>query len=333
MRIGRLRKIRKEQGNAIPPSTTILEDPVTIRYSPLVRDALDHGYPVLGLQTSHITHSMPRPLNLETAKAIHEQILAVDVVPASIAVIDGDAVIGLTDEELERIANEPNPVQVSISDLPIVETRKLTGGTNLATAVHLAHRAGIQVCATTGLGGVHRASKIGNLIQESSDLTALAAHPLVLVTSGVRPMLDVPATLERLETLGISVLGYRTSQFPGMYLADTGYGVDYRVETAAEIAEIARARDDLGLSQSLVIANPTPPDLELLDFQERVSEAIDIVEHLPQGNPEDTQVLLAVFEDTTHGQAHRLNIELYQRNVALAAQIAKELATTPHYTD
>ncbi|WP_341729452.1 pseudouridine-5'-phosphate glycosidase [Brooklawnia sp.] len=306
---------------------------MTIRYSPLVRDALDHGYPVLALETANITHSMPRPLNLETMRAVQEEILASDVIPAAIAAIDGDAVIGLTDEELERVAYEPGAIRVSISDLPIVETRKLTGGTNLAAAVHLAHRAGIKVCATTGLGGVHRASKRGNLIQESSDLMALSTHPLVLVTSGVRPMLDVPATLERLETMGIPVLGYHTSQFPGMYLADTGYEVDYRVENASEIADIARARDELGLGQSLVIANPTPADLEMDNFQARVSEAIEIAAHLPERDSDDTQILLATFEEATHGQAHRLNTELYRRNVALAAQIAKELATTPHYTD
>ena len=306
---------------------------MTIRYSPLVRDALDHGYPVLALETANVTHSMPRPLNLETAKAVQEQILAADVVPAAIAAIDGDAVIGLTESELERIANEPDPVRVAISDLPIVETRKLTGGTNLGAVIHLAHRAGIKVCATTGLGGVHRASRRGSLIQESSDLMALSTHPLVLVTSGVRPMLNVAATLERLETMGIPVLGYRTLQFPSMYLAETGYEVDHRVESASEIADIARARDELNLSQSLVIANPTPPDLEVSDYQARVSEAIEIASHLPEGGAEDTQVLLASFEEATHGQARKLTTELYRRNVALGAQIAKELAITPHYTD
>ncbi|WIY83153.1 pseudouridine-5'-phosphate glycosidase [Propionimicrobium sp. PCR01-08-3] len=307
---------------------------MTIRYSPLVRDALDHGYPVLALETANITHSMPRPLNLEMAQAVQQQILASDVVPAAIAVIDGDLVIGLTDDELARIANEPGTVRVSISDLPVVETRKLTGGTALAAAVHLAHRAGIKVCATTGLGGVHRASKSGNLIQESSDLMALSTHPLVLVTSGVRPMLDVAATLERLETMGIPVLGYRTSHFPSMYQADTGYEVDHQVTDPSEVADIARARDELGLGQSLLVANPTPPELQVDDYQSRVSEAAEIASNLPapQG-PEDTQVLLASFEEATKGRARELNTELYRRNVALGAQIAKELATTPHYTD
>lgn len=306
---------------------------MTIRYSPLVRDALDHGHPVVALETGIITHALPRPLNLEIALAVQEQLTAAGVVPASIGVIDGQAVIGLSEAELERLATDDSAARVSIRDLPIAQTKGLTGGVALAGAVHLANRAGIKVCATTGLGGVHRGHLQGTAQQESSDLTALAVHPLVLITAGVRPMLDVAATLERLETLSIPVLGYRTSLFPGFYVASSGFHVDHRVEDAAEIASIARARDALGLTQALLIANPIQPEQQVTHYDERLAEAAEIAAQHADGGADDTQVLLESLEEATGGEAWRVNAEIYRRNVALAAQVAKELATTPHYTD
>lgn len=306
---------------------------MTIRYSPLVRDALDHGHPVVALETGIITHALPRPLNLETALAVQEQLTAAGVVSASIGVVDGQSVIGLTDAELERLANDESAARISIRDLPIAQTKGLTGGVALAGAVHLANRAGIKVCATTGLGGVHRPHQLGTALQESSDLTALAAHPLVLVVAGVRPMLDVAATLERLETLSVPVLGYRTSRFPGFYVADSGHHVDHSVENATEIAKIARARDVLGLTQALVIANPIQPEQQVAHYEQRLAEAVEIAAQHPDGGADDTQVLLESLEEATGGEAWRVNAEIYRRNVALAAQVAKQLATTPHYTD
>lgn len=306
---------------------------MTIRYSPLVKDALDHGYPVVALETGIITHALPRPLNLETALAVQEQLTAAGVVPASMGVIDGDAVIGLSDAELERLANDESAQRVTIRDLPIVQTKGLTGGVALAAAVHLAHRAGIKVCATTGLGGVHRAHQLGTALQESSDLTALALHPLVLVAAGVRPMLDVAGTLERLETMGVPVLGYRTGHFPGFYVANSGYEVDHRVEDAEEIAQIARARDELGLTQALLIANPIQPEQEVAHYEERLAEAAKIAARYTGDEDDDTLVLLLSLEEATGGEAWRVNTEIYRRNVALAAQVARQLATTPHYTD
>ena len=306
---------------------------MTIRYSPLVKDALDHGFPVVALETGIITHALPHPMNLETALAVEEQLKAAKVVPATIGVIDGDAVIGLTPEELTRLAEDPDAVRVSIRDLPIVETKGSTGGVTLAAAVHLAHRADIKVCATTGLGGVHRAHTMGTALQESSDLTALVIHPLVLITAGVRPMLDVPATLERLETLSVPVLGYRSDEFAGFYIASTGFAVDHRVENAAEIAAIARARDELGLTQTLLISNPIRRDHELPDYDERLAEAAEIASRYMADGENDTQILLASLEEATGGIAWQVNREIYRQNVALAAEVAKELASTPRYTD
>ena len=309
---------------------------VTIRYSPLVKDALDHGFPVVALETGIITHALPHPMNLETALAVEEQLKAANVVPATIGVIDGDAVIGLTPEELTRLAKDPDAVRVSIRDLPIIETRGSTGGVTLAAAVHLAHRADIKVCATTGLGGVHRAHTVGTALQESSDLTALAIHPLVLITAGVRPMLDVPATLERLETLSVPVLGYRSDEFAGFYIASSGFAVDHRVDNAAEIAAIARARDELGLTQTLLISNPIRRDREVPDYDERLAQAVEIAtRYMADGErgEDDTQIRLASLEEATGGSAWQANREIYRQNVALAAEVAKELASTPRYTD
>lgn len=306
---------------------------MTIRYSPLVRDALDYGHPVVALETGIITHALPHPLNLETALAVQEQISAAGVVPATIGVIDGDAVIGLSDEEIKRLADEDFPTRVSIRDLPIVSTKGLTGGVALAAAVHLAHRSGIKVAATTGLGGVHRMHTTGVALQESADLTALATHPITLITAGVRPMLDVAATLERLETFGVPVLGYRSNEFAGFYISSSGYPVDHRVEDATEIAEIARTRDELGLLQSLLISNPIQPELEVHDYESRLQEAAQLASQHSETGVDDTQMLLVSLEEATGGEAWRVNTEIYRRNVALAAQVAKQLATVRRYTD
>ncbi len=306
---------------------------MTIRFSPLVKDALDHGYPIVALETGIITHALPRPLNLETALAVQGQLTAAGIVPASIGVVDGDAVIGLSDAELEMLANDTSASRVSIRDLPIAEAKRLNGGVALAGAVHLAHRAGIKVVATTGLGGVHRIHQAGTALQESSDLTALASHPIVLVASGVRPMLDVAATLERLETLSVPVLGYRTGEFPGFYVASSGLPVDHRVEDSSEIAAIAAARDELGLTQALLIANPIQSELQLSDYDRRVAEASSIAARFGVDGEDDTQVLLMSLEEAAGAEAWRVNTEIYRRNVALAAQIARQLATTPRYTD
>lgn len=306
---------------------------MTIRYSPLVRDALDHGHPVVGLETGIITHALPRPLNLEIALAVQDQLTAAGVVPATMGFIDGQAVIGLTDEELERLANDESAARVTIRDLPIAMTRGLTGGVALAAALHMAHRAGIKVCASTGLGGVHRAHNLGNPLQESSDLTALAQHPVVLVSAGVRPMLDVGATMERLETLGVPVLGYRSSLFAGFYVPSSGFAVDHRVEHPQEIADIAKARDDLGLTQAILVSNPVQPEVAVHDYEARLAEAIKIAATTSDGGDDDTQVLLVSLEQATGGEAWKVNTEIYRRNVALAAPIAKALSTTPHYTD
>lgn len=306
---------------------------MTIRYSPLVRDALDHGYPVVALETGIITHALPRPLNLEVALSVQEQLTDAGVVPATMGFIEGQAVIGLTDEELERLANDTSAARLTIRDLPIAQTRGLTGGVALAGALHLADRARIKVCASTGLGGVHQAHNIGTPLQESSDLTALAAHPVVMVASGVRPMLDVGATIERLETMGVPVLGYRSSQFAGFYVPSSGYAVDHRVDDPEEIADIARARDDLGLTQAILVSNPVEQDKSVHDYDRHLAEAARIASQYTEGGEDDTQVLLVSLEEATGGEAWKVNQQIYHNNVALAAEIAKALATTPHYTD
>lgn len=304
---------------------------MTTRISPLVLDALDHGDPVVGLETGIITHALPRPMNLETALAAEKQLTDAGVVPASIGMIDGDAVVGLSVAELERLATN-DVARIAIRDLPIAEVKGLDGGVSLAATIHLAHRTGIRVVATTGLGGVHRAHN-GAALEESSDLTALASHPVVLVSSGVRPMLDLNATLERLETMSVPVIGYRTNVFPGYYIADSGFKIDHQVQDAAEIAQIAKARDVLGLNQALLIGNPIDTGKQLSHYDEFLSQATDIASQYADGGEDDTQILLISFEEATDGENWQVKRRMYARNVALAAEIAKAMSTTPRYTD
>ena len=306
---------------------------MSIRFSPLVRDALDHGEPVVGLETGMITHALPRPLNLPIALGIERELHDAQCVPATIGMIKGEAVIGLTAEELEHLAGAEDMHRITVRDLPFAKAKGLTGGVSLAAAVHLAHQVGIKVCATTGLGGVHQTHSVDTILQESSDLTALADHPIVLVTSGVRPMLDVPGTLQRLETLAVPVLGYRSDAFAGFYVTDSGYKTDHRVDSAREIADVAKARDELGLGQALLISNPIPESMQIEDFAEHMSKALVIAAETMPAGADETQVLLATLESVTGGEAWRVNTELYRRNADLAAQIAKLLATTPYYTD
>src|SRR6185312_11221462 len=202
------------------------------------------------------------PDNLRIAREIEDDVRAGGAVPATIAVVEGVARIGLDDDALTRIAGDPAVVMVSVRDIAAVAARMGVGATTVASTAHLAARAGIGVFATGGLGGVHRGAS--ESWDESADLTTLSRTPVLVVCAGVKSILDVPATLERLETLNVGVLGYRTDRFPGFYLRDAGYGLDWRVDSPAEVAAVLRARADLGTDRyGLVLANPIAAEDEL----------------------------------------------------------------------
>ena len=216
---------------------------------------------MVALESTIISHGLPRPGNYAAARKFEELLEDQGVTPATIAVIDGVPKVGLSPQDLERIAADDSVVKVSSRDIAIAIARKVTGGTTVAATSVLAARAGLRVFATGGLGGVHRGA--AESFDESADLTVLSRTPITVVSAGVKSILDIPATLERLETLSVAVVGYRTSRFPAFWLSDSGYDLDWRVDSPAEIADIMAARDAFGEPSALLIANPLPAALQL----------------------------------------------------------------------
>ena len=216
---------------------------------------------MVALESTIISHGLPRPDNHAAARKFEEILEHQGVTPATIAVIDGVPKVGLSPQDLERIAADDSVVKVSSRDIAIAMARKVTGGTTVAATSVLAARAGLRVFATGGLGGVHRGA--AETFDESADLTVLSRTPITVVSAGVKSILDIPATLERLETLSVAVVGYRTSRFPAFWLSDSGYDLDWRVDSPEEIADIMAARDAFGEPSALLVANPLPTALQL----------------------------------------------------------------------
>src|SRR5579863_7151714 len=228
-----------------------------VEVSPMVSEALAAGAPVVALESTIISHGLPRPGNLAAAREFEAILAGQGVTPATIALIDGIPKVGLSAQDLERIATDESAVKVSSRDIGIAIARKVTGGTTVAATSVLAARAGIRVFATGGLGGVHRGA--AESFDESADLTVLSRTPITVVSAGVKSILDIPATLERLETLSVAVVGYRTSRFPAFWLSDSGCDLDWRADTPEEIADIMAARAAFGEQAALLVANPLAP--------------------------------------------------------------------------
>ena len=232
-----------------------------VEVSPAVSAALTAGTPVVALESTIISHGLPRPGNLEAAREFEAILAGQGVTAATIALVDGVPKVGLAPDELERIAVDESVVKISGRDIAIAVARKVTGGTTVAATSVLAARAGIRVFATGGLGGVHRGAS--ETFDESADLTVLSRTPITVVSAGVKSILDIPATLERLETLGVAVVGYRTSRFPAFWLSDSGCDLDWRADSPEEIADIMAAREAFGERAALLVANPLPPGRQL----------------------------------------------------------------------
>ena len=290
--------------------------------SPAVRAALRAGRPVVALESTIISHGLPRPDNLAAARSFEALLTAAGVTPATIAVIDGVPKAGLSPADLERIALDGNVVKVSTRDLPLAMVTGRTAGTTVAATSVLAARAGIRVFATGGLGGVHRG--FAESLDESADLTVLSRTPVTVVSAGVKSILDIPATLERLETLGVAVVGYQTDRFPAFYLTDSGQPVDWRLDSPEQIAAVMAARDQLGEASALLVANPLPLDKQLdpaihdqvLDGALRAAEAAGV------RGKEVTPFLLAYMQRATEGASVAVNLDVARGNISLAAQIA-----------
>jgi pseudouridine-5'-phosphate glycosidase len=287
-----------------------------------VAEAIAAGRAVVALESTIIAHGLPRPDNLRVAGEIEAAVREAGAVPATIAVLGGEVRIGLRDAELETIGSSDDVAKCSVRDLPVVSARGGDGATTVAATAHLAARAGIGVFATGGIGGVHRDA--GSSFDESADLVELSRTPICVVCAGVKSILDAGATLERLETLGVTVLGYRTDRLAGFYLTDSGFDVPWRVDSAAEIAAIMRARADVGAPGGVLVTNPLPAD-EQLDpaLHDRVlAEALTAAAEQGVHGKAVTPFLLDRLRAATAGDSLRANIALVLRNAALAGEIA-----------
>jgi pseudouridine-5'-phosphate glycosidase len=295
-----------------------------IKYSAAVTRALKDKSPVVALESTIITHGLPRPKNLEVALEVEQIVTEAGATPATIAVIDGQIHIGLEPDQLTQIANDENILKASIRDLAIISTQKKSAATTVAATSHIANMAGISLFATGGLGGVHR--EAWQSWDESADLLALANTPILIVCSGAKSILDVSATLERLETLSVPILGYKTNKFPGFYLTDSGFDLEHRADTPQDIAQIWRARSDVATNNSaLIVANPVGNQMDKALHDQILFDGLAKAKTAGIIGKAVTPFLLEYFHSNSKGESLRVNVEIIKANAALAAQIAVAL--------
>lgn len=295
-----------------------------IKYSAAVARALKDKSPVVALESTIITHGLPRPKNLEVALEVEQIVTETGATPATIAIIDGQIHIGLESDQLTQIANDENILKASIRDLAIISTQKKSAATTVAATSHIANLAGISLFATGGLGGVHR--EAWQSWDESADLLALANTPILIVCSGAKSILDVSATLERLETLSVPILGYKTNKFPGFYLTDSGFDLEHRADTPQDIAQIWRARSDVATNNSaLIVANPVGNQMDKALHDQILFDGLAKAKTAGISGKAVTPFLLEYFHSNSKGESLRVNVEIIKANAALAAQIAVAL--------
>ncbi len=287
-----------------------------------VQEALNAGMPVVALESTIISHGLPRPQNLEAAKEFEEILRSAGVTPATIAILDGVPQIGLDAHGVERIANE-DLAKASVRDIPILSARKESGATTVAATAHLASLAGIRVFATGGLGGVHRGAN--TTFDESADLSTLAVTNITVVSAGVKSVLDISATLERLESLSVPVIGWQTKEFPAFWLTKSGLTIDWALDSTDQIAQAMKSQDELGHGQGMVIANPIPEALQwdpaehdrVLDIAFKAADAAGV------HGKAVTPFLLSFIVQESKGRSLEVNLDLARNNVRLAGEIAK----------
>jgi pseudouridine-5'-phosphate glycosidase len=297
--------------------------PSTLHLSPEVQHAIDAQQPIVALESTLITHGLPRPRNLEVAQLLEQTVRDNGAVPATIAILRGELHVGLSAEELQSLANTNDVRKVSRRDLPIVAAQKLNGATTVAATMWIAAQAGIKVFATGGIGGVHR----GQPFDVSADLPELAQTPVVVVCAGAKAILDLPLTLEWLETHGVPVLGFETDTFPAFYSKSSGLPIDARVNTAAEAAQIIKAKFDLGLAGGVLIGVPVPDQYAMPNDEAEVAiaQALKLAEEQNIRGKLITPFLLKHVSDLTGGESQTANVALLQNNARVAALIANEL--------
>jgi pseudouridine-5'-phosphate glycosidase len=291
-----------------------------------VARALRDGVPVVALESTIITHGLPRPDNQRAAREFEETVAEHGAVPATIAMIDGVPHVGLEPEQLEVLAGAERPLKLSARDLSVAAAARRTGGTTVAATAWLASQAGIRCFATGGIGGVHRGA--AETFDESADLGILARCPITVVSAGVKSILDVAATLERMETLSVTVLVYGGEQFPAFWLADSGHTVEHPVRSPEEVAAIMRAADELGWPGGILLANPLPAARALGSplHDALLAEALQAADAGSVRGKDITPFLLAYIHEHTEGRSVDINLEIVRGNCHLAAQVARAWA-------
>ena len=293
---------------------------MNLKFNEEVAGALQTQKPIVALESTVIAHGLPFPGNLETAQRLENIVRENGATPATIAVFDGDFFVGLNENQIERLATDKTIRKISRRDLPIAVAKKLNCATTVATTSFIAHRGGIKVFATGGIGGVHR----GFSADVSADLPELAQTPIVVVCSGAKIVLDLPATREWLETNGISVLGFQCDEMPGFYSRKSNLFVDERIETVAEVAQIARSRDELNLQSAILLTVPPPEEFEIKseELEEILREALNLAEKNKISGKEITPFLLSQMSQKSAGKTLQANIALLENNARIAAKVA-----------
>lgn len=294
-----------------------------MKFTEEVADALEYSIPVVALESTVIAHGLPFPENIETARRLETCVREGGAIPATIAVFEGEFCVGLTDEQLEQLAAGENIRKISRRDLPVAVGRKLNCATTVATTAFIAHRAGIEVFATGGIGGVHR----GYPADVSADLPELARTPITVVCSGAKIVLDLAATREWLETNGVCVLGWQTDELPAFYSRTSGLKVDEKVETPEDVVRIIRARDRLELSNAVLLTAPVPAEFEIEaeKLEKILSVALEEAARKKISGKEVTPFLLSEMSKRSSGETLRANIALLENNARIAASVAAAL--------
>jgi pseudouridine-5'-phosphate glycosidase len=294
-----------------------------IAYGAEVAKARRDRRPIVALESTIVSHGLPKPDNLRVAREIESTVRAAGAVPATIGMVGGRLTVGLDDAELSHLASAGGVAKLSVRDIAVAAAAGADGATTVAATSAVAVAAGIPIFATGGLGGVHR--EAAHTFDESADLVTLARTPIVVVCAGVKSILDVGATLERLESLGVAVLGYGTRRFPGFFITDSGFELDWSVDTPEQVADIMAAGLAHGVhSGGTVVANPLPPDQQLdPDLHDRtLADGLALLEREGVTGKAVTPFLLSHFHSATHGESLAVNVRIILRNADLAARVA-----------
>ena len=295
-----------------------------MKINPEVKKALEENRPVVALESTIISHGMPYPKNVETALRVEQVIRDHGCVPATIGIIDGEPIVGMTPEEIEQFGKRKGVLKVSRRDLPVVYAKKLWGATTVATTMIIANQAGIEVFVTGGIGGVHRGAT--ETMDISADLQELAKTNVTVVCAGAKAILDLPLTLEYLETMGVPVLGFKTEELPAFYNSHSGLKVDYKVESAEEMAKIIKAKHDNKLVGGILLTNPIPEEFEMPKevIDNAINTALKRMEEEGVKGKECTPFLLKTIVELTGGDSLESNIHLVLNNAAVGSEVAKE---------